>query len=124
MSSRSLSHGLRNCYDDSPRSCGPVALPNGTIQVRLRNGIRLEIFSSSSHSVFLALFSFRVYITLDKSVRVTNSRHHISISLSSNGCSAAMIHPNGKVYQYGSLVEIVAYDGNEANDYVYVLYFH
>ncbi|KAG4066330.1 hypothetical protein HA402_000554 [Bradysia odoriphaga] len=98
-SSRSLSHGLHNCFDDSPRSCGPVALPNGTIQVRLRHGIR-------------------VYFTLDKSVRVTNSRHHISLSLSSNGCSAAMIHPNGKVYQYGSLVEIVAYDGNETNDYV------
>lgn len=72
------------------------------------------IFGSMFHC------KFRVYLTLDKSVRVTNSRHNITISLSSNGCSAAMIHPNGKVYQYGSLVEIVAYDGNETNDFVYV----
>lgn len=64
--------------------------------------------------------NFRVYLTLDKSIRITNSRSHITISLSSNGGSAALIHPNGKVYQCGSLVEIVAYDGNETNDYVYV----
>lgn len=40
MSSRSLSLGVRSSFEDSPRSCGPIILPNGTIQVRLRNGIR------------------------------------------------------------------------------------
>lgn len=60
-------------------------------------------------------------MTLDKAIRLTNSRSRITISLSSNGGSAALIHPNGKVYQFGSFVEIVAYDGNEANNYVYVL---
>lgn len=34
--------GRRNIREiDSSRACGPVALPNGTIQVQLRDGIRL-----------------------------------------------------------------------------------
>lgn len=116
-----MSHGLRSSYDDSPRSCGPIVLPDGIIQVRLRNGIRLNrkfIFDDKLFSLFL--WTFRVYLTLDKSIRLTNSRSRITLSLSSNGGSAALIHPNGKVYQFGSFVEIVAYDGNETNNYVYV----
>ncbi|CAD7078019.1 unnamed protein product [Hermetia illucens] len=84
---------------DSTRSCGPMALPNGTIQIRLRDGIRVDM-------------------TLDKAVRVVNQRSRVAISLSSNGSSSALIHPNGRVYQYGSRVEIVAYDGMKTNNYV------
>lgn len=125
VSSRSLSHGMRSSYDDSPRSCGPIALPNGTIQVRLRNGIRFgNLVFVRPTALPCIIFNFRVYLTLDKSIRLTNSRSRITMSLSSNGGSAALIHPNGKVYQFGSFVEIVAYDGNETNNYVYVWLFN
>lgn len=108
--------------DDSPRSCGPIALPNGTIQVRLRNGIRLAIQFSNRfrRGNKFCLYLFRVDMTLDKAIRLTNNRSRITMSLSSNGGSAALIHPNGKVYQFGSFVEIVAYDGNDTNNYMYV----
>ncbi|XP_037044934.1 uncharacterized protein LOC119080632 isoform X1 [Bradysia coprophila] len=85
--------------NDSSRSIAPVALPNGIIQLCLRNGIRVDM-------------------TLDKAVRVTNTLSDIVISLSSGGDSAAVNHPNGKVYQLGPFVEITAFDGKMNNNYV------
>lgn len=67
---------------------------------------------------FSLLLDFSVDMTLDKAVRVVNYRSRIAISLSSSAGSAALIHPNGRVYQYGSRVEIVAYDGMKNNNYV------
>ncbi|KAG4067069.1 hypothetical protein HA402_000060 [Bradysia odoriphaga] len=98
--SRLLS-GRRNNIDflESPRSFGPIILPNATIKVRLRNGISVDM-------------------TLDKAVCVIDSRSRITISLSCNGASAVMIHPNGKIHQIGTCVEIVAYDGTKRNNYV------
>ncbi|KAL5289349.1 hypothetical protein ACFFRR_009471 [Megaselia abdita] len=84
---------------DSSRSLGPVAMPDGTIQIRLRDNVK-------------------VYMTLDRAIRVVNQRSMVAISLSSNGSSSALIHPNGRVYQYGSKVEIIAYDGMKTNNFV------
>ncbi|KAJ6641336.1 hypothetical protein Bhyg_06272, partial [Pseudolycoriella hygida] len=84
---------------EASRTMGPIALPNGIIQLCLRNGIRVDI-------------------TLDKAVRVTNVLSEIVISLSSGGDSAAVAHPNGKVYQMGPFVEIIAFDGKLKNNYV------
>lgn len=57
-------------------------------------------------------------MTLDKAVCVIDSRSRITISLSCNGASAVMIHPNGKIHQIGTCVEIVAYDGTKRNNFV------
>lgn len=57
-------------------------------------------------------------MTLDKSVRVTNSKSRIAISLANTASSAALYHPNGKIYQYGSRVEVIAYDGMQNNNFV------
>lgn len=57
-------------------------------------------------------------MTLDKAVRVTNTLSEIVISLSNGGDSAAVNHPNGKVYQMGPLVEIITFDGKMNNNYV------
>lgn len=57
-------------------------------------------------------------MTLDKAVCVIDSRSRITISLSCNGASAVMIHPNGKVHQIGTCVEIVAYDGTKRNNFM------
>lgn len=59
-----------------------------------------------------------IEMTLDRAVRVLNSRSKVALALSNTGNSAALIHPNGRVYQYGSKVEIVAYDGMRKNNFV------
>lgn len=47
-------------------------------------------------------------MTIDGAVRLTNAKNNIILALSRSGASAALIHPNGRVYQYGSRVEIQA----------------
>ncbi|XP_075168962.1 wurstfest [Haematobia irritans] len=78
---------------------GPIAMANGTIHLRLRDGIRIDM-------------------TLDKSIRVFNERSMVAIALSRNCGTSAVIHPNGRVLQNGSKVEIMAYDGMKTNNYV------
>ncbi|XP_055838705.1 uncharacterized protein LOC129906807 [Episyrphus balteatus] len=85
-------------YENS-YATGPIALPNGTIQIRLRDGVCIDM-------------------TLDKAVRVFNTRSMVALALSSNGSVSAMVHPNGRVHQNGSRVEIVTYDGMKSNNYV------
>lgn len=57
-------------------------------------------------------------MTLDGAVRVLNWRCNVSIALTSSSNSAAIIHPNGRVYQFQSRVEIMTYDGKNKNNYV------
>ncbi|XP_067630293.1 uncharacterized protein fest [Eurosta solidaginis] len=78
---------------------GPIAMTNGTIQLRLRDGIRIDM-------------------TLDKAVRVLNQRSMVAIALSRNCSNSALIHPNGRILQSGSKVEIVTYDGMKTNNFV------
>ncbi|XP_062129980.1 uncharacterized protein LOC133841477 isoform X1 [Drosophila sulfurigaster albostrigata] len=85
-----------------PPACpgsGPIAMCNGTIQLRLREGIRIDM-------------------TLDKAVRVLNQRSMVAVSLSRNGTNSALIHPNGRILQSGSKVEIVTFDGMKTNNFV------
>lgn len=84
---------------DSSRPFGPIAMPNGTIQVRLREGIKIDL-------------------TVDKSIRIMNPKGKIVIAMSGNSSSAALMHPNGQVFQHGGLVDIVAYDGMKRNNFV------
>lgn len=60
---------------------------------------------------------FSVQLTLDGAIRVINKRSQIVIAQSKNGDSAALIHPNGRIHQYGSRVEIVAYNSKQNSDY-------
>ncbi|KAH8258429.1 hypothetical protein KR038_011426 [Drosophila bunnanda] len=88
--------------NNAPPPCpgsGPIAMSNGTIQLRLREGVRIDM-------------------TLDKAVRVLNQRSMVAVSLSRNCSNSALIHPNGRILQSGSKVEIVTYDGMKANNYV------
>ncbi|GLV41710.1 wurstfest, partial [Carabus blaptoides fortunei] len=54
--------------------------------------------------------NIRVDMTLDRAIRVMNYNSHIAVAVSASGSTAALLHPNGNVYQYGSRVEILAYD--------------
>ncbi|XP_038216518.1 uncharacterized protein LOC123705213 isoform X3 [Colias croceus] len=63
--------------------------PHGTICLRLRDRVKVDM-------------------TIDGAVRVTNAKNNIILALSRSGAAAALIHPNGRVYHYGSRVEIQA----------------
>lgn len=52
----------------------------------------------------------QVEMTVDQAVRVINKKSNTVLALSETGCAAALLHPNGRVYQYGSRVEILAHD--------------
>ncbi|XP_033252217.1 uncharacterized protein LOC117191469 [Drosophila miranda] len=85
----------------TPPACpgsGPIAMTNGTIQLRLRDGVRIDM-------------------TLDK-VRVLNQRSMVAVALSRNCSNSALIHPNGRILQSGAKVEIVTYDGMKGNNFV------
>ncbi|KAF7996122.1 hypothetical protein HCN44_010378 [Aphidius gifuensis] len=90
---------------DAPQnfSIGAVATPHGTISLRLHNHIRVEM-------------------SLDRAIRITNFKNSILLSLSSSGSAAALLHPNGRIYQYGSRVEILAHDTYGNNKYAKMWY--
>lgn len=88
--------------NNTPPPCpgsGPIAMSNGTIQLRLREGVRIDM-------------------TLDRAVRVLNQRSMVAVALSRNCSNSALIHPNGRILQSGSKVEIVTYDGMTTNNFV------
>ncbi|KAG7210406.1 hypothetical protein KM043_011938 [Ampulex compressa] len=82
---------------------GAVVTPHGTISLRLRNRIRVDM-------------------TIDRAVRVINFKNNIVLSLSGSGAAAALLHPNGRIYQYGSRVEILAHDTHGNNKYAKMWY--
>lgn len=57
--------------NDSSRSIGPIALPNGIIQLCLRNGIRYLYCDNNFKNSFqlIQFLTSRVDMTLDKAVR-------------------------------------------------------
>ncbi|KAI4455065.1 acid phosphatase-related [Holotrichia oblita] len=89
-------------HEDSAMG-GPSVTPHGIITLRLHDRVRVDI-------------------SLDRAIRVVNMRSGIVLSLSSSGSSAALIHPNGRVYQYGSRVEILANDAQGNNKYAKMWY--
>ncbi|XP_050096335.1 uncharacterized protein LOC126578106 [Anopheles aquasalis] len=78
---------------------GPSVLPNGIIQLQLRDSVVVDL-------------------TLEGSIRVYNGRQNIAIAISSNGIAAAMNHPNGIIFQHGPRVDIMAYDAKRQNSYI------
>jgi len=60
--------------------------------------------------------------TIDKGIRVLSEQSKIIISLSPDGDSAALIHPSGLVYAYGSRVEITTTDGNGNTKFAKMFY--
>ncbi|XP_018318579.1 uncharacterized protein LOC108732336 isoform X2 [Agrilus planipennis] len=77
--------------------------PHGVITLRLHDRVRVDI-------------------SLDRSIRVVNNKSGIVLALSASGSSAALLHPNGRVYQYGSRVEILAHDAAGNGKYAKMWY--
>lgn len=95
--------GIPNAPSSMGMTGGASATPHGTISVRLRERIRVDL-------------------TIDKAIRVINFKNNIVLSLAGTGSAAALMHPNGRVYQYGSRVEILAHDIHNNNKYAKMWY--
>ncbi|XP_034239037.1 protein enabled homolog [Thrips palmi] len=80
-----------------------VATPHGTMSLRLHDRIRVDM-------------------SVDRAVRVINLKNNIVLALGGNGASAALLHPNGRTYQYGSRVEILAHDSRGNNKFAKMWY--
>lgn len=89
-------------HEDTPIGGGCSISPQGIISLRLHDRVRVDI-------------------ALDRAVRLLNFRSGIVMALSTSGSSAALLHPNGRVYQYGSRVEILAHDNTGNNKLVLVI---
>ncbi|KAF5286469.1 hypothetical protein FQR65_LT12552 [Abscondita terminalis] len=93
-----------NCWnDDGTLGSNCTISTQGIISLRLHNRVRVDV-------------------SLDKAVRVINYKSGIVLALSPTGSSAALLHPNGRVYQYGSRVEILAHDSGGNNKYAKMWY--
>lgn len=82
-------------HDEGPISDTTIS-PHGVIALRMRDRIRVDI-------------------SLDRAIRIANAKSGIVMALSASGSCSALIHPNGRVYQYGSRVEIMALDAQGNN---------
>ncbi|KAK7872997.1 hypothetical protein R5R35_000298 [Gryllus longicercus] len=93
-----------NWRDPESSESGPaIVTPYGTISLRLHERVRVDM-------------------TIDRAVRIINHKNNIVICLSGCGSAAALLHPNGRVYQYGSRVEIMAHDSAGNNKYAKMWY--
>ncbi|XP_052119658.1 uncharacterized protein LOC113218383 isoform X2 [Frankliniella occidentalis] len=80
-----------------------VATPHGTMSLRLHDRVRVDM-------------------SVDRAIRVINLKNNIVLALGGNGSSAALLHPNGRTYQYGSRVEILAHDSRGNNKFAKMWY--
>ncbi|GLG98214.1 Uncharacterized protein GBIM_04812, partial [Gryllus bimaculatus] len=88
---------------ESPDASPVVVTASGTISLRLRDRVRVDL-------------------TVDRAVRVINLKNNVVLCLNGNGSASAMLHPNGRVYQYGSRVEILAHDPTGNNKFAKMWY--
>lgn len=89
-------HSSQDAWQDESILCGTTVSSQGVISLRLHDRIRVDI-------------------SLERAVRIVNYKSGIVMALSSSGSSSALLHPNGRVFQYGSRVEIMALDSQGNN---------
>lgn len=91
-------------YDDSNNyGSSAIATTHGILSLRLNHGMRVDL-------------------TTDQAVRIINFQSNIVIAMNSAGSVVAMLHPNGRVHQYGSRVEIMAHDPRGNHKYAKMWY--
>ncbi|KAK3925789.1 putative global transcription activator SNF2L2 [Frankliniella fusca] len=94
----------READPGSPSPSGTaVATPHGTMSLRLHDRVRVDM-------------------SVDRAIRVINLKNNIVLALGATGSSAALLHPNGRTYQYGSRVEILAHDSRGNNKFAKMWY--
>ncbi|XP_028130276.1 uncharacterized protein LOC114326201 isoform X1 [Diabrotica virgifera virgifera] len=98
-----FSEEYNDAYTDDGYSGGTIISPQGIITMHLREYIRVDL-------------------SLDRAIRISNAKNGIVLALSASGSSSGLIHPNGRVYQYGSRVEIMANDNHGNNKFAKMWY--
>lgn len=61
-------------------------------------------------------------MSLDRAIRVVFPLQNILIAVSNTASAAAIFHPNGRVVQNSSRVDVVAHDGVRHNNYLLETY--
>ncbi|CAG0881471.1 unnamed protein product [Cyprideis torosa] len=95
-------HGvcLENPYlspEDIVASRGSVFVTKwGTLALEMRHGCMMEL-------------------TIDQSFRIINASCNIVLVLNTTGTTSGMLHPNGRIHQYDSRVEVKVYDHVNGN---------
>lgn len=64
---------------------------------------------------------FSIELTADNAIKIYDGINQIYVALSNTASSSALIHPNGRLHQYNSRIDIMAADGMGRNRFVYVL---
>ncbi|CAH0548540.1 unnamed protein product [Brassicogethes aeneus] len=90
-------------YGEDHYGGGTTITPHGVISLRLHDRIRVDI-------------------SLERAIRIVNLKNSIILALNASGSSSALLHPNGRVFQYGSRVEILAHDSQGNNKYAKMWY--
>ncbi|BES92068.1 Hypothetical protein NTJ_04876 [Nesidiocoris tenuis] len=92
-------------YDPDPEGIpgSAVATPHGTISLRLNHKMRVDL-------------------TIDRAIRIINFKNNIVMAMNSTGSACALLHPNGRIHQYGNRVEIMAYDSRGNNKFAKMWY--
>lgn len=83
-------------------------------------------FVYATDSFFFFKFStiwHSIEITMDQAIRINCPMQKITVHVSSSASATSIIHPNGKILQNNSLVDIVAHDGLHRNELLYVCLF-
>ncbi|PNF32407.1 hypothetical protein B7P43_G10079, partial [Cryptotermes secundus] len=83
-------------YAQEPSAITAMTTPYGNISLRLHSQVRVDM-------------------TIDRAVRITDFKNGIILSLNGRGSEVALLHPTGRVYQYGSRVEILTNDAGGNN---------
>nr|CAD7575302.1 unnamed protein product [Timema californicum] len=95
-----------------------VVTPHGTICLRLPHRVRVDLTIDRA----VRIINFKVTAGIRNSRRSCVLQNNIVLSLNESGSSAALLHPNGRIYQYGSRVEILAHDVQGNNKYAKMWY--
>ena len=107
-------------HDDAIGVGAAFITPHGTISLRLRNKIRVDMtidrsvrlinFNVCSYYIFFLNTSVSCLLIVLHVYIYNFFQNNIVLSLSGSGSASALLHPNGRIYQYGSRVEILAHD--------------
>lgn len=57
-------------------------------------------------------------MSLDRAIRLFIPKSNILIAISNTAASTAILHPNGKILQYNSRIDLETHDSNKRNDFV------
>lgn len=68
--------------------------------------------------LLLKFIYFSIELSLDRAIRIFIPKKNILISISNTATSTAILHPNGKILQCNSRIDLVAHDSNKRNDFM------